>query len=142
MTLIVGVAACGSTANRKLEAANEELKRQLAEAQEDNARLARVVEALRLESQWDFRGPRFQPRPQGSPGVVKKVRDNFVSISVGSGDGVKIGDNYGVRRGATYVGRIRITRVDKNMAVGEFDDQFKGPGVPPQAGDIAEPEPG
>ncbi|MHC4957338.1 MAG: hypothetical protein ACYTGN_03110 [Planctomycetota bacterium] len=80
--------------------------------------------------------------PKGAAGVVKKVRDNFVSISVGSGDGVKVGDNYGVRRGATYVGRIRITRVYKDMAVGEFDDQFKGPGAPPQAGDIAEPEGG
>jgi hypothetical protein len=80
--------------------------------------------------------------PKGSAGVVKMVRDNFVSISVGSGDGVKVGDNYGLRRGATYVGRIRITRVYKDMAVGEFDDQFKGPGAPPQAGDIAEPEGG
>jgi len=81
----------------------------------------------------DITGP-----PKGSAGVVKKVRGGLVSISVGTNDGVRVGDTYQIRRGATYVGQITITNVYKDQAVGEFDNKFKGPGAPPQSGDVAE----
>jgi hypothetical protein len=76
---------------------------------------------------------------KGAPGVVNAVRGQLVSISVGSADGVAVGDNYNIRRGASYVGRIRITTVDKNLSVGMFDAQNPGSGAPPQAGDSAYP---
>ena len=65
------------------------------------------------------------------------MRDNLVVISVGSKDRVRIGDTYHLRRGATYVGQIRIDKVEKNMAVGVFDTEFAGEGAPPQTGDVA-----
>lgn len=64
--------------------------------------------------------------------TVSDVRGDLVSISAGSNDGVREGDNFQLNRGATYVGRITITGVDKNQSVGEFD-----PGAPPQVGDKA-----
>lgn len=77
--------------------------------------------------------------PEGSAGVVNGVRGNLVGISVGSADKVKLGDMYSLSRGGQYVGRIIISSVDKNQAVGEFDDRFKGSGAPPQIGDKATP---
>jgi hypothetical protein len=76
---------------------------------------------------------------EGAPGVVNGVRGNFVGISVGSADKVKLGDVYSLSRGAQYVGRLLITTVDRNQSVGEFDNQFPGPGAPPQVGDKATP---
>jgi uncharacterized phage infection (PIP) family protein YhgE len=78
---------------------------------------------------------------KGAKGVVNAVRGTLVSISVGSTDGVRIGDIYHIRRGGTYVGQIQIKRVEKNQAVGQFDTQFTGPGAPPQNNDVAEPSP-
>jgi predicted RNase H-like nuclease (RuvC/YqgF family) len=74
---------------------------------------------------------------KGAPGVVLAVKNNLVSISVGSQDGVKMGDEYHLRRGGAYVGRIIIKSVMKNSAVGEFDESFTGSGAPPQVNDSA-----
>ena len=75
----------------------------------------------------------------GARGVVNLVKGNLVSISVGSADKVRIGDNYNLSRGDKYVGRIRIISVDKNSAVGAFDNANPGSGAPPMAGDAALP---
>ena len=37
-----------------------------------------------------------------------------------------------------YVGQITITKVYRNRSVGEFDEEFKGPGVPVMIIDLAE----
>jgi len=76
---------------------------------------------------------------QGSAGRVMSVRGNLVVISVGSKDKVAIGDVYSLRRGSTFVGQMKVTKVYADQAVGEFDDRFTGPGQAPQAGDTAEP---
>jgi predicted RNase H-like nuclease (RuvC/YqgF family) len=76
---------------------------------------------------------------QGSAGRVLSVRGNLVVLSVGSQDKVAIGDVYSIRRGSTFVGQMKVTKVYKDQAVGEFDDRFTGPGQAPQAGDTAEP---
>ncbi len=76
---------------------------------------------------------------QGSGGRVMSVRGNLVVISVGSKDKVAIGDVYSIRRGSTFVGQMKVTKVYADQAVGEFDDRFTGPGAAPQAGDTAEP---
>jgi predicted nucleic acid-binding Zn-ribbon protein len=75
----------------------------------------------------------------GAPGQVMAVRGPLVSISVGSADKVKIGDWYAISRGPNYVGRIKITSVDKNLSVGQFDENNPGSGAPPQPGDRAAP---
>lgn len=74
---------------------------------------------------------------KGPPGVVNAVKGNLVTISVGSEDGVRRGDTYHIRRGGTYVGQIKITSVQKHLAVGEFDTQFPGPGGAPEVNDTA-----
>jgi uncharacterized coiled-coil DUF342 family protein len=76
---------------------------------------------------------------KGAAGVVNAVKGNLVSISVGSAAGVRLGDNYNISRGSSYVGRIRITTVDKTLSVGIFDDQHPGSGAPPMPGDKATP---
>jgi len=76
---------------------------------------------------------------KGSEGRINSVRDDLVVISVGSSDGVQVGDVYHIRRGATYVGQVVIDKVEKNLAVGTFDSKFPGPGAPPQRGDVAYP---
>ncbi|MHC4137713.1 MAG: hypothetical protein ACYTDU_05635 [Planctomycetota bacterium] len=76
---------------------------------------------------------------KGSEGRINSVRDDLVVISVGSADGVQVGDVYHIRRGATYVGQVTIDKVEKNLSVGTFDSQFPGPGSPPQKGDVAYP---
>jgi multidrug efflux pump subunit AcrA (membrane-fusion protein) len=75
----------------------------------------------------------------GAAGVVMAVKGPLVSISVGSADKVRPGHYYDLSRGASYVGRIKITSVDKNLSVGEFDVNNPGSGAPPQAGDKATP---
>lgn len=77
--------------------------------------------------------------PGGAEGRVLSVRGNLVSISVGSADGVKIGDVYQLSRGSSYVGQITITKVYKDQAVGEFDTEFTGSGAPPMPNDVAQP---
>lgn len=76
---------------------------------------------------------------KGAEGRINSVRGDLVVISVGSSDGVQVGDVYHIRRGATYVGQVVIDKVEKNLSVGTFDSQFPGPGAPPQRGDVAYP---
>jgi len=76
---------------------------------------------------------------EGAPGVVMAVRGPLVSISVGSADKVRVGDWYAISRGGSYVGRVKITSVDKNLSVGQFDTANPGSGAPPQPGDKAAP---
>ncbi|MGH7162968.1 MAG: hypothetical protein ACREID_05750 [Planctomycetota bacterium] len=74
---------------------------------------------------------------QGADGVVLAVKENLVTISVGANDKVRVGDEYHIRRGERYVGRITIRQVMKNMAVGNFDGEFKTDAAPPQMNDVA-----
>ncbi|MHC4971935.1 MAG: YfbK domain-containing protein [Planctomycetota bacterium] len=81
--------------------------------------------------------PTPPPKPRGAvEGRLTSVRDNLVVISVGSADGVRLGDIFHVRRGSTYVGHVTIQKVERNLSVGTFDSQFPGVGAPPQKGDV------
>jgi len=114
------------------------------QVQELSAKLGTTEASLR-DANWklDRYAEIFGPLPgqvsKGKPGQVIDIRGNLVGISVGSADGVRIGDIYSLRRGASFVGTIKIIRVEKNMAVGEFDQQFPGNGAPPQMNDVAAP---
>ncbi len=70
---------------------------------------------------------------KGAKGVVRDVKGDLVGISVGTNDGVRMGDQYHLSRGGSYVGRITIIQVSKDLAVGRFDNA--GSGAPPQVGD-------
>jgi hypothetical protein len=77
-----------------------------------------------------------QPKRKRMPtGRVLETRGNIVAISIGSEDGVRVGDTYTVVRGKTYVGRLRVTKVYKGQSVAEFDAQYPGDGAPAATGD-------
>jgi hypothetical protein len=77
--------------------------------------------------------------PQGSDGRILEVRGNILALSVGSEDGVRVGDIYNLRRGAEYVGQCKVTKVYKGQSVAEFDAEYPGNAAPPQTGDVAYP---
>lgn len=82
------------------------------------------------------------PIAEGADGQVLEVRNVsgggiIVILSVGRDDGVKVGDEYKVRRGSDFVGFAKVSRVSKDKAVAEFDVQFTGRGAPPRSGDQA-----
>ena len=75
------------------------------------------------------------PRPQGelakavapigaAPTAIKgrilEIKDKVASISVGSADGVTEGMSFIVYRGATFLGKLRITMVEPNGAGGDL----------------------
>lgn len=71
-------------------------------------------------------------------GFVISVQGHTVRISGGSRDGVREGDLFVVRRiMAGYVGRIRITSVEKDYAAGVFLSRSASACAPPEPGDTA-----
>lgn len=124
-----------------------DLEAQLASANDQtkglSAQLGDVQAKLRDCEFWlskaKEQGFRVGAASTGSAGRVIAVDGNLVSISVGSEDNVKMGDNYNLYRGSSYVGQIKIIKVMKSMAVGEFDTQYPGSGAPPQVDDTANP---
>ncbi len=74
------------------------------------------------------------PGSNAAEGLVLQVKGSLVLISVGSNDGVRIGDDLHVARGEKYVGTIRITKVEKDASVGRTTD-VQGSGFPPAAND-------
>ena len=86
----------------------------------------------------------------GQIGAVRKLPDGlvmsvkqtpgvgwFVAISVGSKDGLRVGDEFHLSRGGKYVGRINIIRVSKASAYGRADEKWIGTAWPPSQGDKA-----
>ena len=55
-------------------------------------------------------------------GKVIRVAGTSVLISVGSNDGVCVGDEYRLARKQTYIGKLRITKVEKTRALGLLID--------------------
>ncbi len=72
--------------------------------------------------------------PNVPDGLVLQVKGSLVLISLGSNDGVRIGDELHLSRGENYVGTIRITKVEKDAAVGRTTD-VKGSAFPPAGND-------
>jgi len=66
---------------------------------------------------------------------VKAVTKSTVGIALGSSDGVRVGDGFHAWRGGDYVGRIRITAVEKNDASGVFISSSATSYAPPWPGD-------
>ncbi len=55
-------------------------------------------------------------------GKVIRVAGTSVLISVGSNNGVCVGDEYRLARKQTYIGKLRITKVEKTRALGLLID--------------------
>jgi hypothetical protein len=57
--------------------------------------------------------------PEGLRGLILKVgRDNLVEVSLGRDDGVKVDHEFEVSRGSSYLGKIRIMKVEDDKAIG------------------------
>ena len=127
---------------------NEELRLQLVQAREDrNAQFQKFAktydEFLRLQGDkdtleaqskelarvhtaakqiMDIMGVTPETKLDGPPavnGVVTRVSNNLVEVSIGKDDGIRIGDQLDVYRGGAYIGRINITRSEDDKAIGE-----------------------
>jgi predicted RNase H-like nuclease (RuvC/YqgF family) len=129
-------------ANRvQLESEISQLREQITTLTAERGDLEREVRDLKFENgEYAKRVGPLGGGGRGSAGQVLGVRGgNLVQITVGTKDGVRIGDEYTISRGAVFVGTIRIQSVEKDSAIGIFNTQFKGDGAPPQAGDKASP---
>ena len=58
-------------------------------------------------------------------GVVLQVQGELCEVSLGSDDGLKIGDVLDVSRQKSLVSQIEIARMQPNKAVGRFIDDTK-----------------
>ena len=65
------------------------------------------------------RGVRVRRR---SDGRVLTVKGTLVMISIGANDGVRVGDEYRLSRNQTYIGKLRITKVEKRRSRGRLAD--------------------
>jgi predicted nucleic acid-binding Zn-ribbon protein len=118
--------------NQKLELQAQLYEQQIRLLKEQNFSLSERVEKLRSRVQ-DAATGNAQSGAAGqgtgsvsgtsdSPivGEITNIRDNLVSLSIGSAQGVKDGMEFIVYRGAQYLGKIRITKVLPEQAAGEF----------------------
>jgi hypothetical protein len=70
------------------------------------------------------------PPPSNVEGLVKKVDNNLITISIGSDDGIQRGHELSVYRLGTnpkYVGKVRIVEVTPKSAVAEAIGRHNGP---------------
>jgi len=58
--------------------------------------------------------------PPKVEGIVKDVEKDFVEISIGADDGLKVGHALDVYRGNQYLGRIVIKKTQPDEAVGQI----------------------
>lgn len=101
--------------------------------QKENAELKAEVKKLRA----DLERMRGDPPARSIAGRVTAVEGNLVTVSVGATEGVRVGDIFHLRRGATFVGRMTIQDVAKAESIGLFDVEYPGRIGPPRAGDLA-----
>ncbi len=63
--------------------------------------------------------------PEGIKGLILAIgRDNMVEISLGRDDGLKVNHELEVFRGAQYLGKIRILRIEDDKAIGVILKQY------------------
>ncbi len=70
-------------------------------------------------------------------GHVTDVGGNFVTVSVGSADGVKMGMIFVIHRGDQYVGDLTVTVVDPNQCAGRLTLSASAPQVGDEIADQA-----
>ena len=63
--------------------------------------------------------------PPALDGLVLDVRKNFMEISLGSDDGLKVGHQLEVFKDRTYKGRIIVRRTDPDRAVAEIIPELR-----------------
>ncbi len=60
--------------------------------------------------------------------ILEVSSKDLVEISIGSDDGLKVGNTLEVFRGSHYLGKIEVLRIDVDRAVGKvLQDYKRGP---------------
>ena len=102
----------------------EDLKRRLEERQAELvAQISRMQKVLRANDLSEFDDVDGIPPDLG--GFVLDVRKNFMEISLGSDDGLKVGHQLEVFQDRTYKGRIIVRRTDPDRAVAEIIPELR-----------------
>lgn len=78
---------------------------------------------LARKYRWDESGAEAPADLHGK--VLAVSAENLVEISIGSDDGLKIGNTLEVFRGAHYLGKIEVLRIDFDRAVGKILQDYK-----------------
>lgn len=91
---------------------NEQLAQMLA-----NARLLLSQVGMTLEDPVDRRPPPLEAN-------VEAVRGSDVEIAAGSHDGIRVGHELDVVRNSRFLGRIKITNVSEDRAIGRIMPQY------------------
>ena len=102
----------------------EDLKRRLEERQAELvAQISRMQKVLRAKDLSEYEDVDGIPPPLD--GLVLDVRKNFMEISLGSDDGLKVGHQLEVFKDRTYKGRIVVRRTDPDRAVAEIIPELR-----------------
>ncbi len=104
-----------------LQGVRDNLTNRNVQLAEQNARMKKVLEANDLSEFADV-----EAIPPKLDGIVMAVSsDNFVEISLGSDDGLKVGHVLDVHRGATYKGRIQVVQTTPSRSVAKILPEFR-----------------
>lgn len=122
-----------------------QLEQQINILREENRRVSRGggLAPVRGESTTMITDALGQVRPQAPPAVtpirgrILQVDGNIATVSVGSADGVQEGLVFVIYRGEQYVGDLKITDVQPNIAAG----RVVRPNTTPRPNDMVSDEP-
>lgn len=105
----------------QLQGVRNNLVARSAQLAEQNARMKKVLEANELSEYDDV-----ESIPPKLDGIVTAVTSgDFVEISLGSDDGLKVGHTLDVHRGASYLGRIQVVRTQPDRSVARILPEFR-----------------
>ncbi len=62
--------------------------------------------------------------PPSVDGVVIRVKDDYIAISLGTDDGLRNGHTFDIYRGDRYIGKAVVTRAEYNMSAARLDKDF------------------
>ncbi|HEX4146890.1 MAG TPA: hypothetical protein VHY91_25560 [Pirellulales bacterium] len=99
-----------------------ELKRIKERKQQVESQYAKLKDAAR-KYRWDESAGEAPADLHGK--ILAVSAENLVEISIGSDDGLKIGNTLEVFRGSHYLGKIEVLRIDVDRAVGKILQDYK-----------------
>ena len=62
--------------------------------------------------------------PPKVDGVVARVKDNYIAISLGTDDGIREGHTVDIFRGDRFIGKAVVTKAEFNMSAARLDKDY------------------